>query len=131
MDHNNFEVKSDVNILFNSMIDVIESFNLFNITTFLNFGALLGYIRERRLLPWNNDVELCTYSIVEFKKNIIPIMEVLDQKGYTVLFHEYAGTLSVKKIDVDININLLWKRKDKFVRPHDTAAKKSTSNLEK
>ena len=56
-------------------------------------------------------------------------MESLDKKGYTVLFHEYAGTLNIKKINVDINVNLVWQKKDKFIRPHDTGAKRSTSNF--
>lgn len=129
MNSNNFTEKSNVKILFDSMIEVIEIMDSFNIISFLNFGALLGYVREKRLLPWNNDVELCAYSNDEFKKNIISVMESLDKKGYTVLFHEYAGTLNIKKINVDINVNLVWQRKDKFIRPHDTGAKRSTSNF--
>ena len=30
---------------------------------------------------------------------------------------------------MDININLIWEKNDKFIRPHDTAAKRSTSNF--
>ena len=129
MNSNNFKVKSNTNILFNSMIEVIEVMDSNKIISFLNYGALLGYVRENRLLPWNNDVEICTYSNDLFKKNIISVMKCLENKGYNVSFHEYSGTLSVKKIDVDINVNLVWKKKDKFIRPHDTGAKKSTSNF--
>lgn len=129
MNSENFIKKSNVKVLFDSMIEVTEIMDSFNIISFLNFGALLGYVRERALLPWNNDVELCTYSNDNFKKKIKSLMDILQTKGYDVLFHEYAGTLSVKKKDVDININLIWKKKDKFIRPHDTAAKRSTSNF--
>ena len=59
MNSNNFTEKSNVKILFDSMIEVIEIMDSFNIISFLNFGALLGYVREKRLLPWNNDVEFC------------------------------------------------------------------------
>ena len=129
MNSNNFKVKSNTNILFNSMIEVIEIMDSNNIISFLNYGALLGYVREKRLLPWNNDVELCAYLNGAFKNNIIKVMKCLDERGYSVSFHEYAGTLSIKKIDVDINVNLLWKKRDKYIRPHHTAAKKSTSNF--
>ena len=68
MNSENFIKKSNVKVLFDSMIEVTEIMDSFNIISFLNFGALLGYVRERALLPWNNDVELCTYSNDNFKK---------------------------------------------------------------
>ena len=129
MNSNNFTEKSNINILFDSMIEVIEIMNSYNIISFLNYGALLGYVREKRLLPWNNDVELCVFLSNAFRENIVAIMLELEKKEYRVLYHEYAGTLSVKKDEVDININLLWRKNDLYIRPHDTAAKRSTSNL--
>ena len=124
-----FQIKSNTKVLFSSMIDVINVLNSYNIVSFLNYGALLGYVREKRLLPWNNDIELCAYLNDEFKNNIVSVMKNLKKKGYDISFHEYAGTLNIKKTNVDININLIWEKKDKFIRPHDTAAKRSTSNF--
>lgn len=129
MSNRDFKVKSDTDVLFNSMIEVISLLDSFNITSFLNYGALLGYVREKRLLPWNNDVELCAYLNEEFKENIVSVMVKLDTKGYNVTFHEYSGTLSIQKKNVDINVNLVWQRKKIFVRPHETGAKKTTSNF--
>ena len=129
MESKNFEIKSNVSTLFNSMIEVINILEANKIISFLNYGALLGYVRERRLLPWNNDVELCAYYTSEFKENIILVMECLIEKGYSVYYHEYCGTLNLKKKDAEINLNLIWKKDDVFIRPHDTGAKKSTSNI--
>ena len=129
MNPNNFKVKSNTNILFDSLIEVIEVMDSNNIISFLNYGALLGYVRENRLLPWNNDVEICTYLTDEFKNNILTVMSILENKGYSVLYHEYAGTLSVKKKEVDINVNIIWKNNKYYIRPHHTGSKRSHSSL--
>ena len=43
-----FQIKSNTKTLFNSMIEVINVLNSYNIISFLNYGALLGYVREKR-----------------------------------------------------------------------------------
>ena len=56
-----YKVRSDVAKLAPAIIDVMAISNKHGVKCWLNYGALLGIIREQRLLPWNNDAQLCCW----------------------------------------------------------------------
>ena len=127
MDH--FDIKSNTTILGDALKEVLSIASEYDIDVFLNYGALLGFEREGRLLPWNNDVELGLK--LEKTESLSPLRELidhLDSAGFKVLFHQYCGTISISKKEVDINVNFYWQRDEFWVRPHDTAVKSKTSN---
>ena len=57
-DHKDFQAQSDVNEMSKAIIDVVKSAEKHNLHCWLDYGVLLGMIRENRLLPWNNDAEI-------------------------------------------------------------------------
>lgn len=123
-----FEIKSNTNVLGKALKEVLSIASEYDLEIFLNYGALLGFEREGRLLPWNNDVELGLKLEKDRLSQIREFMDHLDLEGFNILFHQYCGTISISKKDVDININFYWKTDEYWVRPHDTAAKAKTSN---
>jgi hypothetical protein len=88
----------------------------------LNYGGLLGIIREGRLLPHNNDLELSCWYSHENKKKLHIIAYEMSMLGYECFFYESFGTLNIKKGKmVDLNVNMIWKEKHSAIRPHETA----------
>jgi phosphorylcholine metabolism protein LicD len=123
-----FEIKSNTNVLGKALKEVLSIASKYDIEIFLNYGALLGFEREGRLLPWNNDVELGLKLEKHRLSQIREFTDDLNLAGFKILFHQYCGTISISKKDVDININFYWKTDKYWVRPHDTAVKARTSN---
>ena len=87
-------------------------------------------VREGRLLPWNNDVEVCCWANDTSKHKIKAVADDLNLAGYTCFYYSSFGTLNIKKSDkVDININLYWIVDEFAVRPHETASKYQGKNF--
>ncbi len=55
---NDFPIRSNVNSLAKCVIEVMEICGNHKVNTWLCYGALLGIIRNKELLHWNNDAEL-------------------------------------------------------------------------
>ncbi len=118
-----FKIKSDVDQLGKTIIDVNKLASKYNLKIWLGYGALLGMVREKRLLPWNNDAELGFHFEENYHKKIIKIADELSLLGYNVYFYSTIGCLSVKKIGVVVNLNCFWKEKEFLVRPHEECVK--------
>jgi len=124
MTSENFEIQSDVEALSKTIIDVINISRKNNLHIWLNYGALLGMIRENRLLPWNNDAHLnCKYE-KDFEYKCIQIVNDLERIGYRAYYYPTNGSINIKKTKtgVDVNINCVWAENNKYVRPHEEAA---------
>ena len=125
-----FETRSDTQELALSLIEINGICKKHGLYFWLNYGALLGMVREGRLLPWNNDVELGCWAHDTSKDKIKAIADHLNSAGYTCFYYSSFGTFSIKKGDrVDININLYWIIDEFAVRPHETACKYQGNNF--
>lgn len=125
-----FEVRSDAEHSAKCLIEVKDICDKHGLFFWLSYGALLGMIREDRLLPWNNDVEVGCWahetSITKIKK----VVDALIDLGYTCFYYSSFGTLNIKKDDgVDININLYWRAGEFAVRPHESPSKFQARNI--
>ena len=119
-----FKTKSDTNGLAASLIAIKEVCDKHELFFWLNYGALLGMVREDRLLPWNNDVELSCWADEASNNKIKQITDVLIGMDYNCFYYRSVGTLSIKKGDlIDINLNLYWSSGSFAVRPHETPSK--------
>jgi hypothetical protein len=114
-----FKTRSNVKKLASIIIEVIKISKKHGVNCWLNYGALLGVIREKRLLPWNNDAELSCWHQKGIEQKLILITDEMNQKGYPSLFYSSVGTISIKDKGVVININLIWKEEDFGLRPHE------------
>ena len=121
MNSDNFKTQSDTIGLSKAIIDVTSVAKQHGLDCWLNYGALLGMVRENRLLPWNNDAHICCIHSANYKNQCIKIVNQLEDLGYRAYYYPTNGTVNVKKRGVDVNINCVWKEKDMYVRPHEEA----------
>ena len=121
--YNNFKIKTDVESLAFSIIEVINTAKKYDLYCWLNYGALLGMVREKRLLPWNNDGELSCWNEKNIKKKAIHIVDDLSRNGYNAYYYSTIGTINIKKPGVDININFIWDENSMGTRPHEECSK--------
>jgi hypothetical protein len=117
-----FSAQSDVDKMAETIKEVISIAKLHDVDLFLMFGALLGMIRENRLLPWNNDAELgCMYSSDIFLKFKL-IVDDMNKLGYAAYYYSSNGSIVIRCENVIVNINCFWLDDDHVVRPHETGA---------
>ena len=120
----NFKKQSNTKKLVIALIELKQICDEHGLPFWLNFGALLGMVRENRLLPWNNDVELGCWADDAPHQKMIAVTDALALAGYNCFYYKSFGTLNIKKdIGVDININLYWRLGEHAVRPHETPSK--------
>lgn len=117
-----FSAQSDVDGMAKAIIEVISVAKVHEVDLFLMWGALLGMIRENRLLPWNNDAELgCLYSSNIFLKFKL-IVDDMNKLGYSAYYYSSNGSIAIRSNNVIVNINCFWFDGDYAVRPHETGA---------
>ncbi len=73
-DGNNLEIAEKM------LYDVTRVFKFVGMDYWLEGGTLLGIIREQRLLPWDNDMDISMYDTNKFK--LILIILLLMLRGY-------------------------------------------------
>ena len=116
---NDFPTRSNVKNLIQTIQDATEIAQNHGVQCWLCYGALLGMIRENRLLPWNNDAELGCWYTSDINSKVKRITADLTKRGYTVYYSSTVGTLSVKETGAVVNINCFWREGDYAVRPHE------------
>jgi hypothetical protein len=126
-----FIVQSDVVKLSETIIEIVKISEELNLKIWLNYGALLGLIREKRLLPWNNDAELSCWYEEGIEEKFKLITDEMNKRGYHAFYYSTIGTFSVKAEGVVVNVNLIWEEGNYGIRPHETPASKSISIIAK
>lgn len=121
-DMSKFSVQSDVDKMSKTIQDVIDISKSKGLMCWLNYGALLGMIREERLLPWNNDAELCCWYDEDASKKFKLIVDELNEAGYAAYYYSSIGALAVRSKGVIVNVNCIWLEGSNVVRPHETAS---------
>ena len=68
----------------NMLKDIKESLDTHKIEYWLDFGTLLGAVRDKKVIPWDGDFDLSTtnLSIVENKS----LWKEINDKGYNISF---------------------------------------------
>lgn len=115
----NYKVKSDVDKLACAILAVMEVAQSHGVQCWLNYGALLGLVRENRLLPWNNDAELTCWFDANIAEKFRLITDTLNEKGYHTFFYSTLGAISVRTKGVNVNISCYWRKGRYAVRPHE------------
>lgn len=119
-----FNTRSDAEALANTIIKIKEIFDEEGLFFWLTWGGLLGIIRDGKLIPWNNDLEVCSWYQDISNEQIIKIVDQINKLGFTCIYYESVGVINIKKGNlVDININFCWVNGDRVIRPHVTASK--------
>ena len=116
----NYEIKSDTEKLASAILDVMEVAQSHGVQCWLNYGALLGLVRENRLLPWNNDAHVTCWIAPDMREKFKLITDTLNRKGYHTYFYSTVGAVSAKTKGADVAINCYWREGKYAVRPHET-----------
>jgi hypothetical protein len=123
-------IRSDTEKLAVAILDVIGSSRKFGIEVWLSYGALLGMVREERLLPWNNDAEICCLYVPGIRNRFERIAKDLTAKGYQVYYYSLNGSLCVKgDAGVVVNLNVFYQIEDYLARPHEPPSKPAYDSL--
>jgi hypothetical protein len=104
------------------IIDIAEISKSVGIDCWLNYGALLGIVRENRLLPWNNDAEISCWYTDGIEKRLVQLTDKLNNLGYNCFYYSSIGSLCIKHKNNIININCYFVEGNNVVRPHETAS---------
>jgi len=115
-----YKVKSDTEKLAYAILDVMEVAQSHGVRCWLNYGALLGLVRENRLLPWNNDAELTCWFDHDLTQKFKLITDTMNGKGYHTFFYSTLGAISIRAKGVTVNISCYWRDGIYAVRPHET-----------
>lgn len=90
-----------------NLISIINLLNKYKIFYWIGHGTLLGVIREKKLIEWDHDIDICLWFHQNSKKKII---KILKQDGFTyrsdLTFGETFDLMSFDRIGgrrVDIN----------------------------
>lgn len=116
----NYEVRSDVVKLASAIIDVMKVSKTNDVQCWLNYGALLGVVRENRLLPWNNDAQLCCWYETNISYKFKRITKELNKMGYHAIYYSTIGAISIRQKGVAVHITCYWQDGDYAVRPHES-----------
>lgn len=119
----NYTVKSDVNKLGPAILEVMDVAKSHGVESWLCYGALLGLVREGRLLPWNNDAELGCWYEKNISERLCSITDSLNRKGYHTNYYSSNGSIAARKKGVIVNLNCFWRENDYAVRPHESPGK--------
>ena len=71
--------------------DVTTEMESANIPYWLEGGTLLGIIRENRILPWDNDMDISMYKIDQ--KKLFRVAFMLKLKGYRLSIKRYKKNI--------------------------------------
>ena len=119
-EYNEFSVRSDVELLSDSLIEVLDIAEKAGIQCWVGYGALLGLVREDRLLPWNNDVELGCWYEDDINEKLLHVVDELNTKKYHACYYQTCGAISIRRAGVNIVINCFWCDGKYAVRPHES-----------
>ena len=119
-----FTPQSDTENLPLSVLHISAIFARSDVKTWLCYGALLGMIREGRLLPWNNDVELGFVSNKLSSSTIRSILRTLASHGYIATYYSTSRSFSVwhPRLAIQVNINHFADNGTFLGRPHETCS---------
>jgi len=93
----------DERLAIEALREVKKMLDKHGVTYWLDAGTLLGAVRDGKLIPWDNDIDLGTwYKDID---KIINVVENLRNKGFLVYFHLNFISLCYKERDITIDIN--------------------------
>ena len=72
-----------VQIIYQTMLDIHDFFQQNNITYWIDSGTLLGAVRHRGLIKWDDDLDLCIFE--EHEKELLKLFPILKLAGYEMV----------------------------------------------
>jgi hypothetical protein len=99
--------------------EVKEVLDANNVEFWLNFGGLLGAVREGRFISYDNDVELNAWSHKVSKQKMKDVSRDLCQRGFNVYYSTLTDYISIRKNNIPIGFSMYTLEGNRAVRPHE------------
>lgn len=98
--------------LYQLMKDVDEVFTAKQITYWIDSGTLLGAVRHKGIIPWDNDIDICIdIKDQDLLLKQVPLFEKLD-----ITFHKYNwGWKLLSKEGLELDVFFTMKVDDKII----------------
>lgn len=98
-------------IWLDALVSVTKVLNDNNIPYFLDMGTLLGAIRDKSFIPWDNDIDIGVNPEKGFTMEcIIELSNEIYEMGFNVT--STASKICIKKAFTDIEINIQFYKND-------------------
>lgn len=85
----------------------------------LNFGGLLGAVRDGKFIPYDDDVELNAWKHKVTEQQIRNISRELCQRGFNVYYSTLTNYISIRKNNIPIAFSMYTLEGDRAVRPNE------------
>lgn len=99
--------------------EVKEVFDAHNIEFWLNFGGLLGAVRDGKFISYDDDIELNAWAHKVTEKQMKDVSRELSQRGFNVYYSTLTDYISIRKHDIPIAFSMYTLEGDKAIRPHE------------
>jgi len=100
-----FKHKENVDNSLKILEKTIEVLNMHEVDYYLDFGTLLGAVREKGFIPWDDDVDITLVNQEDYIK-ISEILKDLRQKGYKCFVVSFYRSIINRKKKLEKNPNL-------------------------
>lgn len=109
--------------------EVKEVLDMHNVEFWLNFGALLGAVRDGKFINYDDDIELNAWAYKVTEKHIKDVSKELCRRGFNVYYSTLTDYISIRKHNIPIAFSLYTLEENKAVRPHEPMANASIMTL--
>ena len=99
--------------------EVKEILDANNIEFWLNFGGLLGAVRDGKFIPYDDDVELNAWTHKFSLDKIKKLCQDLTERGFNVYYSTLTNYISIRKNNIPISFSTYDLENGKAVRPHE------------
>lgn len=85
----------------------------------LNFGGLLGAVRDGKFISYDNDIELNAWAHKVTETQMADVSRDLCSRGYNVYYSTLTDYISIQKDNIPIAFSMYTLVGDNAERPHD------------
>jgi len=76
---------------------ILKTLDKHKIKYYLDFGTLIGAMRENALIPWDDDIDISLINEDEYSKMPLVLKEIKKQYGYRIYLHTFESAFKKHK----------------------------------
>ena len=99
--------------------EVRDVLNEENVEFWLNFGCLLGAVRDGKFISYDNDIEINAWKHKVTEQQMRNVSRKLCQRGFNVYYSTLTDYISIRKNNIPIGFSTYRLDGNNAVRPHE------------